>query len=462
MTYSKVLDRPSLLELARAGNFQALTYWINIFLEPQGIKARVKELDTGTLKIFVKVQRQPIRKRLVRFICYRLWTLNSEAIERVQIIARFAGDSTILWKESVRISTPANAEKVSQLHPLRPLHPKGKAWVRFQILRSLLLNQLAAASFILGYWILYTETASQEAAAPKAGVAEKTALVQDQFDYAVAKKQLGRALANIEQVYAKDNRFLPVPKAFQGRVIEQIPPVGTEKRVALTFDDGPWPETTAQVLEILDQHQIRATFFWVGQYLQRYPEIAKQVVAAGHAIGNHSWSHPLDQMDAKTAAQELEKTAQLIDQVTGVKTRFFRPPGGFLDTELAAYAQAQNYAITLWSANSEDYYVSAPILIDNVLRRVEPGGIVLMHDGGGNRQATVEALPQIITTLQRQGYQFVTVPELLRQTTQEPPELLSDPDLSGSSESDVKPGLPSFRVVDNTGRSPSNRTIRAI
>jgi peptidoglycan-N-acetylglucosamine deacetylase len=207
--------------------------------------------------------------------------------------------------------------------------------------------------------------------------------------------------------------------------------LGTEKAIALTFDDGPWPRTTPEVLEILKKENISATFFWVGQYLKAHPEIAKQVVAEGHAIGNHTWHHWYRQMSQPTAAQEIEDTAELIYKITGIKSLVFRPPGGLMNNGVADYAKAQNYVTVMWSVDSMDYRpYSATELVQNVIRKVQPGGIVLMHDGGGNRATTVKALPEIITQLKKLGYSFVTVPQLLEMNDNQQIETVAKPKLS--------------------------------
>ena len=209
-----------------------------------------------------------------------------------------------------------------------------------------------------------------------------------------------------------------VPTKFKAKIVKNVTPVGKEKVIALTFDDGPWPRTTSQVLDILKKNEIKATFFWIGQNLQAYPKIAQQVVTDGHAIGNHTWHHWYRWMNQSTAAHEIEDTAELIYKTTGIRTSIFRPPGGVLNNGVADYAEKKNYTIAMWSVDSIDYRrPSAQKLVKNVIGKVQPGGIVLMHDGGGNRSTTVKALPQIIAQLKEQGYSFVTVPELLELTS---------------------------------------------
>ncbi|MBD1811910.1 polysaccharide deacetylase family protein [Microcoleus vaginatus DQ-U2] len=210
-----------------------------------------------------------------------------------------------------------------------------------------------------------------------------------------------------------------VPSQFQGTTIRHGKLNPQRKAIALTFDDGPWPKTTTQILDILKENNIKATFFWVGKYLKNSPDIGKQVAAAGHAIGNHTWSHEYLQYNEDGAAREIDRTSSLIEELTGIQTSMFRPPGGILNNGLAAYAQKKNYAVVMWSADSFDWRTLTESLIDNVMRQANSGGIVLMHDGGGNRARTVKALPEIIARLRKEGYSFVTVPELLQMQEQD-------------------------------------------
>lgn len=195
---------------------------------------------------------------------------------------------------------------------------------------------------------------------------------------------------------------------------------GPDKAIALTFDDGPNPGYTEQVLEILRAHQVRATFFWLGRMVKAHPDLARAVVAEGHAVGNHTWNHRTAQSDEATAQAEIEETSREIEQASGVSTKLFRPPGGRLNNGLSDWALRGGYTVVMWSVQSNDWEktTSAQDIVQNVLQAVQPGTIVLLHDGGGDRSRTAEALPQIIEALQAQGYRFVTIPELLElQTT---------------------------------------------
>ncbi len=409
MSQSSTLCRPSLLDLARAGNFQAIARWMNSLLGPQGISIQVQSARSQTLNIWIHFHNPPQRElclrakqRLVKFICYRLWTLNSAVICDVRIAARIAGESPVLWQELVRIKTPANATRIRPRQKL--------AWTQFQILRSAFFSRFAFAGFVLCYWLLHWELSR-----PREHILAASATAPSPNAPALLYKegQLSAGISSPRQDFPQQPPISAAPQAFVGKVVSIAPGLEDQKVVALTFDDGPWEGSTEKVLEILKQNDIKATFYMVGLQLQKNPQIARQVAAAGHAIGNHTWRHPIADLDTPTAAEEVGNTARLIYQATGVRTNLFRPPGGNLTGALVPYAQQQKYSINLWSVESNDYYVSAPLIVDNVLQGVKPGSVVLMHDGGGDRTATVQALPQIIAALRRQGYRFVTVPELL-------------------------------------------------
>ncbi|MFB2895939.1 polysaccharide deacetylase family protein [Aerosakkonemataceae cyanobacterium BLCC-F50] len=205
------------------------------------------------------------------------------------------------------------------------------------------------------------------------------------------------------------------PISFQGKAIKQVKLGVQDKVIALTFDDGPWGKYTNEILEILKDNDIKATFFWIGRNVKAFPQIALQVVAEGHAIGNHTWSHSYRNMNKVIAYKEIESTKAIIKKITNVETTLFRPPGGILINGPAGYALSQKYAVLMWSDDSTDYArdVSVNTIINRVKRGAKPGAIVLMHDGGGDRSRTVQALPTIINSLKKQGYRFVTIPELM-------------------------------------------------
>jgi peptidoglycan-N-acetylglucosamine deacetylase len=223
-----------------------------------------------------------------------------------------------------------------------------------------------------------------------------------------------------------------VPKNFQAKTIKEAPVPTTEKVIALTFDDGPWPETTEQILATLKQEKVKATFYMIGQPLKSFPEIGKKVLTEGHAIANHTLHHWYHKMSPLVAQREIEDTAKIIKEVLNVETAYFRPPGGALNNGLVAYAQKHNQSVNMWSVDSGDSHPKRPTpeaMLKTVIAGATPGGIVLMHDGGGSHTNTAKALPHIIAKLRAQGYKFVTIPELLEISSApaEPPTAQSSP-----------------------------------
>lgn len=192
-----------------------------------------------------------------------------------------------------------------------------------------------------------------------------------------------------------------------------------QKRVALTFDDGPDPRFTNGVLDVLSQYKVPATFFMLGSRAVANPDIVRRVQNEGHVIGNHTYSHPnlTEESDLGTLEREVSRTEDALNDIIGYRTKLFRPPYGFLYNELVEKLRDMNYNVIAWSVDSLDWQED-PVeeIASRVLDNVENGSIILMHDGAdsvGDRTNTIESLKKIIPTLQEQGYEFVTVPELL-------------------------------------------------
>lgn len=421
MTYSNALYQPSILELAQEGNCRALTYWMNSFLSPQGIYVQVHPASDHFLKILVSFRKPRqkeaclrMRDRLVRFICYRLWTLNSVAIRGARIVARIPGDSRILWQLSVRINSPA-AAKVRRTEQMSLRQLQAAHQFKFRVFRSLFMSSITLAGFFVGYWLFYAEFGKFLTREKSANASVLAAGIRSSE---VETPEVGsESLDAAPQIPAPPGQAnFPIPESFRGEVTSQVSVPEPVKAIALTFDDGPHPEVTAEILSILKQHNTKATFFMSGENIKQSPEMARRVVSEGHAVGNRGWHQGLETGKAADPVREIDDTTNLIEEVTGAKTELFRPPDGRLNNKLIAHAKQQEYAIMLWSVDSQDSLVAAPILLDNVLRNAQPGRIVLLHDGLSKTgpSATVQALPQLITALQQQGYQFVTVPQLLK------------------------------------------------
>lgn len=184
------------------------------------------------------------------------------------------------------------------------------------------------------------------------------------------------------------------------------------KYVALTFDDGPHPKVTPRVLKALKQYNAKATFFMLGVQVEYYPDMAKKVAEAGHEIANHSESHPnLAKMNLNAVRQQVTKASDRIEAATGVKPTLFRPPYGAINDSVRQVMKEQKTSMILWSVDSLDWKSkNAQAVNKEVMQHVRPGSIVLMHD---IHASTADALPQLLESLKKQGYQFVTVSQLL-------------------------------------------------
>jgi peptidoglycan/xylan/chitin deacetylase (PgdA/CDA1 family) len=193
------------------------------------------------------------------------------------------------------------------------------------------------------------------------------------------------------------------------------------RRVALSFDDGPDPEVTPQVLDVLAEYGAHATFFVIGKALAAHPEIGRRMTAEGHAIGNHSWQHSRWQnfYPAGWHGREIERGEEAIAAVTGSGAPvLYRPPVGLKSGELAHAAWRRGLTLVAWSLHSRDTRLKDPQSIARrVLTRVRAGDIVLMHDGhdlpGRTRPVCAVALRLILQGLREQGLECVTIPELL-------------------------------------------------
>lgn len=196
--------------------------------------------------------------------------------------------------------------------------------------------------------------------------------------------------------------------------------------VALTFDDGPGPQTL-ELLALLRAEGVRATFFQCGMQVERYPEIARQVLAEGHQLGNHSWSHPslrpslprgLKWLMPGNIHRELARTQRTLAAVTGVTPRFFRPPYGHRWVGLDRVVRRLGMRCVQWTVIGHDWEWGAGKIAPHVLERARPGAIVCLHDGRdvqptADIRQTLEALRVIIPALRARGLRFETVSGLL-------------------------------------------------
>lgn len=191
-----------------------------------------------------------------------------------------------------------------------------------------------------------------------------------------------------------------------------------DKDAALTFDDGPSPDT-ARVLDILRAKQVKATFFLCGGSVERYPELARRIVAEGHALGNHTYSHASLHLRSRAEiASEIDRTQDAIERVTGVRPSYFRPPHGVRWFPLWSLLRERGMTLALWNTFPQEGASPAHEIVERALARLRPGAIILLHDGKDNlpegrnlRPDTVEALPRIIDGVRAAGYRFTPLPD---------------------------------------------------
>ncbi|MEO6848702.1 MAG: polysaccharide deacetylase family protein [Chthoniobacterales bacterium] len=183
--------------------------------------------------------------------------------------------------------------------------------------------------------------------------------------------------------------------------------------IAMTFDDGPSPTLTPKLLDILKAHGIKATFFLIGQNAAEYPDIVKRIVAEGHEVGNHSWSHPqLTKLSAEGQHAEIEKTSDAIKNAIGKPPTIMRPPYGATSPFINHWLNKEfGMKIILWSVDPLDWKYHDSARVERViLAEAKPGSIILSHD---IHATTVAAMPDLFDKLQAKGYKFVTVSELI-------------------------------------------------
>lgn len=201
----------------------------------------------------------------------------------------------------------------------------------------------------------------------------------------------------------------------QGLVVSSVNT--RQKVVALTFDDGPNPEATTEILSLLEQYQARVTFFVLGMHAEKYPALIKDIQYHGHEIGSHGYSHNIRQYnDSKFARSDVKRSLETITSITGIRPRLLRPPGGFLSRDLVNYCIDEKLTVVTWTwyADYKDWKaINSCFLAKQIITGIEPGQIIVLHDGGENREVMINALSLALPELSERGYQFVTVSELL-------------------------------------------------
>jgi peptidoglycan/xylan/chitin deacetylase (PgdA/CDA1 family) len=196
-------------------------------------------------------------------------------------------------------------------------------------------------------------------------------------------------------------------------------PRGT-KKLALTYDDGPNDPYTLRLMEVLAKHDVRATFFCIGRYVQQKPKIARDLIGAGHVVGNHTYTHPNLALQSQTQVRiQLTTCQNILSDATGVAPKLFRPPYGGRRPCVLRIAREMGLDPIMWSITCYDWNATSPEQIEkHVKRQLRGGDVILLHDGrhtdmGVDRAHTVAATDHLITKYKAEGYEFVTIPEMM-------------------------------------------------
>lgn len=196
----------------------------------------------------------------------------------------------------------------------------------------------------------------------------------------------------------------------------------SSKVVALTFDDGPSLEWTPQILDELKKAGVKATFFMLGQHVEKYPEIARRAAAEGHEIENHSYDHHvLLSYKLNDMEKEIRTAEKVINNITGQVTKYFRPPKAWITAREKKKIEEMGYKTVLWTLNSKDWVTfDDKFIIKYICHNIKPGDIILFHDSGGlwateggDRHETVKTISQLVKRLRDKGYRFATIDKLL-------------------------------------------------
>ena len=210
--------------------------------------------------------------------------------------------------------------------------------------------------------------------------------------------------------------LLQAPGVFANAEVRVYHSVATDKKqIALTFDDGPHPSLTPKILQILAKYNVSATFFMVGQNVINYPQAAREVINAGHEVGNHTFTHPhIATLGDASIMEEIGRCEDALEELCEYRPHLLRTPEGAMSASLERCLAGEDYILVLWSLDTRDWdNKSTAGIVQAVLDNVKSGDIILMHDYISYHSKTPEALDVIIPALLSQGYEFVTVSELL-------------------------------------------------
>ncbi|MDI9369608.1 MAG: polysaccharide deacetylase family protein [Synergistaceae bacterium] len=208
---------------------------------------------------------------------------------------------------------------------------------------------------------------------------------------------------------------LVITLAAHGRAESKSPVYSGDRMIrtiAITFDDGPHPTLTPDLLDTLDSLDVKASFFLVGKMVDKNPAIVREIFARGHTVGNHSYEHRNSStLTDKEFSSDILRCSEAIERNIPVRVRFFRPPGGNYTRSVLSLVEEVGLSTVLWDINSRDYTGVSPAKMSaRIISKSSPGSIILFHSGVSS---TIEALPAIVETLRQNGYEFVTLDEML-------------------------------------------------
>ncbi len=194
-----------------------------------------------------------------------------------------------------------------------------------------------------------------------------------------------------------------------------------QRTVALTFDDGPDPETTPALIELLDKHNIKATFFVVGERAEKNPAMIAKLVQSGHQVANHSYSHPwyANFLFGKALQKQILQTKAALEKITGTECFFFRPPMGLTNPHYRVILEKNNITMVGWNIRTYDKYKDKQKITEKILKKICNGSIIMMHDSGLSIEKLKYIIPAISQKLKAQGYSFAIIQEMANNSVNE-------------------------------------------
>ena len=251
---------------------------------------------------------------------------------------------------------------------------------------------------------------------------------------------------------AQDSNTTPSPSPSPAKLATYSQVRVDQPYIAMTFDDGPSSENTPRLLEMLKQRNIKATFFLIGENAAANPDLVRRILAEGHEIGNHSWTHPqLSKLSDDRVTTEITKTQDAIKNASGYTPALLRPPYGAITARQREWIENQfGLNIILWSVDPLDWKrPGASVITQRILSQVRPGAIILSHD---IHKQTIDAMPATLDGLISKGYKFVTVTQLIAMNQPKPPPSATPEQQQPRSAKTRKGGAPA-----EAGNSPPTK-----